>query len=118
MASRNYLKHTVSDTQPSDAALGDEWYQPASNILYKCVATNGTSVIFVPVATAPNNNLSVTGSIQGTQVIASNGLVVNNMNISANYTIPPGYSASSVGPITINNGITVTVPSGSRWVIQ
>jgi hypothetical protein len=75
VASRNYLKHTVSDTQPSGAALGDEWYQPDSNILYKCVATNGTSVTFVPVATTPNNNLSVTGSIQGTQVIASTGLL-------------------------------------------
>jgi hypothetical protein len=51
------------------------------------------------------------------QLAASNGLVLNNMTISANYTIPTGYSASSVGAVTINSGVTVTVPSGSRWVV-
>lgn len=51
------------------------------------------------------------------QFAASNGLVLNNMTVSANYTIPTGYSASSVGAVTINSGITVTVPSGSRWVV-
>ena len=51
------------------------------------------------------------------QVLANNGLVVNNMTVSVSVTIPTGYSASSVGPISLNSGITVTVPSGSRWVI-
>lgn len=51
------------------------------------------------------------------QLAASNGLVLNNMTVSANYTIPSGYSASSVGAVTINSGVTVTVPSGSRWVV-
>jgi hypothetical protein len=48
---------------------------------------------------------------------ASNGLVVNSNTVSASYSIPSGSSASSVGPITVASGQTVTVPSGSRWVV-
>ena len=51
------------------------------------------------------------------QFAASNGLVLNNMTVSANYTIPTGYSASSVGAVVVSGGVTVTVPSGSRWVV-
>ena len=51
------------------------------------------------------------------QVLANNGLVVNNLTVTVNVSIPAGYSASSTGPITVNSGVTVTVPSGSRWVI-
>ena len=41
----------------------------------------------------------------------------NDLTVTTNYTITSGKSASSVGPITINSGVTVTVPSGSRWVV-
>jgi hypothetical protein len=37
--------------------------------------------------------------------------------IAANYSITAGNNAMSAGPITINTGIAVTVPSGSTWVI-
>jgi len=60
---------------------------------------------------------STTGSLTAPEVVASNGIFVNNMTIAASYTIPTGYGASSVGAVTINSGVTVTVPSGSRWVV-
>ena len=50
-------------------------------------------------------------------VSASNGLVVNSNTVSASYSIPSGSSASSVGPMTVASGQTVTIPSGSRWVV-
>jgi len=51
------------------------------------------------------------------QFAASNGLMMNNMTVGTTFTIPTGYSASSVGPVVISGGVTITVPSGSRWVI-
>ena len=48
---------------------------------------------------------------------ASNGFIINSLTITTNYTIPTGSSAMSTGPITINGGVVVTVPSGSRWVV-
>jgi hypothetical protein len=51
------------------------------------------------------------------QLAASNGMVINNNTIGTSYTIPSGYSAMSAGPITLPDGISVTVPDGSRWVV-
>ena len=51
------------------------------------------------------------------QFAASNGLMMNNMTVGTTFTIPTGYSASSVGPVVISGGVTITVPSGSRWVV-
>lgn len=48
----------------------------------------------------------------GDQVFVENAMVV-----TTSYTLTTGKSAESVGPITINSGVTVTVPSGQRWVI-
>lgn len=41
----------------------------------------------------------------------------NDQAVTANYTITSGKHAMSAGPITINPGITVTVPAGSVWSI-
>jgi len=43
--------------------------------------------------------------------------VQNGQTVTTNYTITTNYNAMSTGPITINSGITVTVPSGSNWVV-
>ena len=51
------------------------------------------------------------------QIAASNGLIMNNMTVGTTFTIPTGYSAMAVGPVTISGGVTITVPSGSRWVV-
>jgi hypothetical protein len=51
------------------------------------------------------------------QLAASNGFHLNNLTIATSYTLPTGYSAMSAGPITINSGIIITVPTGSRWVV-
>ena len=45
------------------------------------------------------------------------GLIANATTVSVSFSMPSGYSAMTVGPMTINSGITVTVPSGSRWVV-
>jgi hypothetical protein len=50
-------------------------------------------------------------------VIGGMGYIENSATISASSTINAGNNAISGGPVTINSGITVTVPSGSRWVV-
>ena len=58
-----------------------------------------------------------TGALRAPELEASNGIVVNNKTISTSYSIPSGYSGTSAGPITVASGVTVTVPTGSRWVV-
>jgi len=41
----------------------------------------------------------------------------NAQTVTTNYTLTTNKNAMSAGPITINSGITVTVPSGQSWVI-
>jgi hypothetical protein len=41
----------------------------------------------------------------------------NDQTVTTNYTISTNKNAMSAGPITVNNGITVTVPNGSTWTI-
>lgn len=43
--------------------------------------------------------------------------IENDQSVTADYTITSGKNAMSAGPITINAGVTVTVPSGSVWTI-
>lgn len=45
------------------------------------------------------------------------GLWENANEITSNYTITTNYNAMSAGPVTVASGVTVTVPSGSRWVV-
>jgi hypothetical protein len=62
---------------------------------------------------------AVWGSVGGGATGGGNDAVFveNDLTVTANYTISTGRSAMSAGPITINDGVTVTVPDGSRWVI-
>jgi len=41
----------------------------------------------------------------------------NGQTITTNYTITSNTNAMSTGPLTVNSGVSVTVPSGSRWVV-
>ena len=41
----------------------------------------------------------------------------NTQTITTNYTITANKNAMSAGPITIDSGVTVTIPSGSTWSI-
>jgi hypothetical protein len=58
-----------------------------------------------------------TGELSSTVLNASNGLIVNKKTVATSYTIASGDCAMSAGPITVSGGVTVTVSSGSRWVI-
>lgn len=41
----------------------------------------------------------------------------NGQNVTANYTIPAATNAGTFGPVTIDAGISVTITSGSSWVV-
>lgn len=81
------------------------------------VTFSGTVNVFVTYPAGKSVNLDANNVANAPVFSASNGLHVNNQTISTSYSIPSGYAASSVGPITLSTGVSVTVPSGSRWVV-
>ena len=64
-------------------------------------------------------NGSAWGSLGGgaTGGGADQVFVENDQTVTADYTIPADKNASTVGPITVQDGVTVTVSDGSRLVI-
>ena len=100
---------------------------------------NSTGAIKVPVGTTGQRPTAATGKIRYNSTTASyegydgsgwaplgggatgaGGDTVFNLNsptVTTSYSLPSGKNAMSVGAITINSGVTVTVPSGARWVV-
>ena len=77
----------------------------------------GTSNVFVTYPAEKSGHKDSTNTIYSEQVGASNGLFVNSNSVSSNFTVPDNYHALSVGEITIDSGVSVTVPSGSNWKV-
>ena len=48
---------------------------------------------------------------------AGGAILVNKSVASTSYTIPSGENGLSVGPITVDSGVTITVASGQRWLV-
>jgi len=79
-----------------------------------------TYIPFGQGTTTPNQsaNLTFDGTTQAAPIQrASNGIVTNNKTIGTSFTIPSTDNAMSSGPVTLSSGVTVTVSSGSRWVV-
>jgi len=104
------------------------------------VLLTGTGVLDLPVGTTAqrpgsptsgmirfNTTLSQFEGYNGTAWSAVGGgatgggadmvFLENGQTITTNYTLTTSKNAVSAGPVTINAGITVTVPSGASWVI-
>ena len=77
----------------------------------------GTKNVFVTYPATDSVYQDANNDAYAPQFAASNGLNVNNGTIAASYTFPTGYNSVEAGDVTISSGVTVTVPSSSRWVI-
>jgi hypothetical protein len=109
---------------------GTSAYQSSANLTF-----NGTTLVATDITdssltsgrvtyagTAGNLVDSSSFTFDGTTVSApvqraSNGIVTNNKTIGTSFTIPSTDNAMSSGPVTLSSGVTVTVSSGSRWVV-
>jgi hypothetical protein len=60
---------------------------------------------------------SVPRQTQPTGGAGNNAFYENDITVAVDYTITTGQNAMTAGPVTINPGVTVTVPSGSYWSI-
>ena len=101
--------YTYLASASTDLAIGTY----ASNAIHFVVNSGATDALTISTA----GNVTTPNVLTGAEIVASNGIIVNNKTIGTSYSIPSGYSGSAVGPITMSSGVTVTVPSGSRWLI-
>lgn len=102
-------------------------------------AVNASDAILVPIGSTANRPTGATGyfrfNTELTQFEGYNGTAwgtvgggatgapgnyvfnLNDQNVTGDYTIPAGKNAMTAGPITVNDGVTVTVPDGSVWTV-
>jgi hypothetical protein len=88
---------------PSSPVNGDVWITSASMFARISGAT-------VDLAGGGGSNVPVGGG-------SDKVFWENDTTVTTSYTITTGKNAVSAGPITINNGATVTIPTGSEWTI-
>lgn len=91
------------------------------------ITVTGTTTFQYTMVSSPGSSATVLGSYvahlwQQIGGGATGGgsdqvFIENSQTVTTSYTIPTGKNALATGPITINGGVTVTVPSGSRWVV-
>jgi len=88
------------------------------------ITVTGTTTFTYTMASNPGANASPVGSYTtgywgqvGGGAQAQGVVYENGQTITSNYTMTSGNNGESAGPITVATGITVTIPTGSRWVI-
>jgi len=86
----------------------------AANVTWTLPATDGTSGQVL----STNGTGTLSWATSGAATVANGTIYLNNLTISSNYTIATGQGAQSIGPITVASGATLTVASGSRYVVS
>ena len=106
---------TVASTVTSGVTITNDTSTATSVYPTFATATGSASTLYVT-----NTKLKFvpsTGTFTVPNVEASNGMLVNSATVTTNYSIPVGSNAIAAGPITVASGASVTIPSGSRWVV-
>lgn len=135
----------MSSSTPTSATAGDIWIDTNESIAY-VYYDDGNSAQWVELLASPStssgggsggtvNNIDDIVNVNVASATDGNALVydtstsswiankdtdiikLNGQSIPLNYTMPSGYNGVSSGPITIANGVVVTIPDGSVWSI-
>lgn len=108
---------TIADTAPLDAQQGDAWFDSSSGFLYIYYDDGNGSGQWVEVKANSADTAALESRVDTLESKADFPIQLNTQTISANYTVPSGYNGMSAGPITISDGVVVTIPAGSSWSI-
>ena len=123
--------HAISAAGTSGQALiSNGTSAPSWGVAGATVTTTSTNATFYPVfSSSTSGSLTIAdvntdltfnpsvGTLVCKQVQATNGIVMNNNAIASSFTFATGANGMSVGPVTINSGVVITVPSTQRWVV-
>ena len=135
----SHLKNFQAGLSADDVTVGGNLSVTGTGTITGDTSINSTGAIKVPVGTTAQRPTAATGKIRynsslgsyegydgaswsslGGGATGAGGDTVFNLNtvtVTTSYSLPAGKNAMSVGAITINSGVTVTVPSGARWVV-
>lgn len=100
----------VSTTIANDTTTNATYYPTFAT------ATSGTFSTATVSSTKLTYNPSL-GDLTAEQVAANNGILLTKQTVSTSYTLPANYNGGSFGTVSVNSGVTVTVPTGATWTV-
>ena len=133
--------HVIDTNRPGDQSVTTEKIKPPGPTWDSAgsLSISGTGYVDIPAGTtaqrpgSPNTGMlrfntnyaryegydgSSWGQLGGAGGSGGNAVFYeNDTNVTTSHTITTNKNAMSAGPITINNGVTVTVPNGSVWTV-
>jgi hypothetical protein len=130
--SANTASKVVARDGSGDFAAGTITAALSGNATTATTATNvagGAANRIVYNTSAGTTNFAVAPTVSSTYlywngaafawgtVAQETPIAETNQTISSNYTLTTAKNGFSVGPVTINSGVTVTVGSGQRWLV-
>ena len=124
--SSDALTHEVMRITPS--ILGSSQHGKVE-LKYVTANAGGNTSSSTKLATT-STGISVTGTVAATSftgdgsnltgldsTTAGGAIYENSQTISTTHTIPSGSNGMSAGPVSVNNGVTLTISSGSTYTI-
>ncbi len=129
--------HEISFAGPSSLSKTSAYTLPEDGSNGQFLKTNGSGVLSfdtidltalsasnltsgtIPDARFPATLPAISGAnLTGVASTTAGGAIYeNSQTISATHTIPVGSNGMSAGPVTINNGVTLTISNGSTYTI-
>jgi len=78
----------------------------------------GTKDVFLTLAASKTIQRDASGGVYGASGGGTDNIFyLNGITVASDYTLPTSYNAGTFGPVTVNSGVTVTIPSGSVWTV-
>jgi hypothetical protein len=72
----------------------------------------------MPLTTVPASLVGIASTATDNVAFTSDTPIYENLNIiRSSYVITTGSNAMSAGPVTIADGVIITIPDGSEWSI-
>ena len=112
----NITYYTIAGQGTSEWEVGIGTYTSSGTTLARTVVLDSSNSGSLVSFSAGTKDVFVTYPA-GRSVSGGDGYTENDATINVSSTINTGRNAISAGPVSINSGITVTVPTGSVWTV-